>query len=188
MHHRNTIGLIALCSSLVAMAGGEPGSCLEAVATLNDEIVLGVVGFSGEPSPERWLVLSRADDGNLREYAWSSGRVVDERAVDPLPGQDLPNIPIDFKRVHVDSGEAFVIASELAEKHRVPFESVHFHLRCRDAGKEPVWLLKLLGPVQDSRGVVYLSAITGEVLRTAWTVREIEDFASASPFFTRRDP
>lgn len=189
MRFVTTIGLIAFCSSFVAnQAGDRPGSCLAAIETLENDVVLGVVGFSGQPTPQRWLILSRSDGGGLTEIAWSGGKVVDERSIDRLPGQDLPDIPIDFDKVRVDSDEAFRIAWELAERNQVRFAAVHFHLRCRDRGNEPVWFLKLLGAAQDSRGVVYLSAITGDVLRAGWTVREIEEFASASPIFTRRDP
>ena len=186
MRFVTTIGLIALCSSFVAIASDESGGCLDAVADLEGKTVLGVVGFSGAPKPDQWLILTRKDSGELRELAWSMGGVVHERVINPLPGQDLPDIPINFESVQLDSGQAFVIASALAEKQGISFATAHFHLRCRDAGEEPVWLLKLLGKAQDSRGVVYLSAVTGEVLRSAWTVREIEEFAAVSPIFTRR--
>lgn len=191
MLFRTTIGLIALCSSAVALPKSEKEgrTCLDALEICGvGETTLGVIGFSGAPAPDRWLFLVKFTNGKLQEKAISDGAVVAERDIEPLPGQDLPEIPIDFATVAIDSDEAFDIVSELAEGRRVDFESAHFHLRCRESGNEPVWLLKLLGPRQDSRGVVYLSAVTGEILRSAWTIREIEDFASASPFFTRTAP
>lgn len=186
MLFRNTIALILLCSSAVARAVPSAETCLEALESgqVGDR-VLGIIGFSGAPAPDQWLFLVENDDGTLLEQAISSGKIVAERMIEPLPGQDLPDIVIDFSKVVIDSDNALSIASGLAMKNRVDFESAHFHLRCRDSGNEPVWLLKLLGPKQDSRGVVYLSAATGEVLRTAWTVRAIEEFASAFPAFTR---
>lgn len=191
MLFRTTIGLIALCSSAVALPQSEKGgqTCLDALEICGTgEAILGAIGFSGAPTPGRWLFLVKSTNGKLREKAISDGAVVAVRDIEPLPGQDLPDIPIDFAAVAIDSGEAFNIVAGLAEDRSVDFESAHFHLRCRESGNEPVWLLKLLGPRQDSRGVVYLSAATGEILRSAWTIREIEDFASATPFFTRTAP
>ena len=124
--------------------------------------------------------------GTLREFAISGGEVTAERGIEPLPGQDIPDVPIDFDKVAIDSDKALQIATQLAQENGVTSGAAHFHLRCRDAGNEPVWLVKLLGPVQDSRGLVYLSAQTGEILRTAWTVSAIEEFAFASPILMGR--
>jgi len=189
-----TIGLLALGSSALTRTEAAPGSCkiavaaiMESTALAEDTNVLGVIGFSGNPQPEQWLILTQSrSKGALREFAVAEGRVVAERMIEPLPGQDIPDIPIKFEEVRIDSDEALQIALGLANEQGVKFEAAHFHLRCRDTGSEPVWLLKLLGPVQDSRGLVYLSARTGEVLRTAWTVRAIDEFAFASPILSRR--
>lgn len=189
-----TIGLLVLGSSAHTRTEAAPDTCKAAVAVLTeasvlekDAEILGVIGFSGSPQPKQWLILTESvGRGALSELAVADGNVVAERLIEPLPGQDIPDIPVDFDEVKIDSDEALKIARGMADQEGVKFEGAHFHLRCRDAGKEPVWLMKLLGPVQDTRGLVYLSAKTGEVLRTAWTVRAIDEFAFASPILLRR--
>lgn len=139
-----------------------------------------MVGFYGQPRPSRWLVLTDAAvvGGPLRELAVSGENVSAERKVAALPGQDLPDIPLERSDLKVDSDEVFRIVGDLARERGVRFESMHFQLRCRELAREPVWMLNLIGSGQVSVGVVYLSAITGDVLRTAWVDMPVTKLAS----------
>jgi len=134
------------------------------------EQVLGMVGFFGEPEPVQWLILSNhpSKPGVLRESVFARGKVLAERKFTALPQQDLPHLPLVRPSLKVDSGGAFRIAEELALGKKRSFDSVHFQLRVRDHGSEPVWMLNLINTSQVSIGVVYLSATTGKILRESW--------------------
>lgn len=172
-------GVVALVVLLFPVArGGEKRGGLAALdaflasaACRPGETILGMVGFYGEPVPPQWLVLTSHPDeaGVLRESVVSGGKVRAERKFSPLPGQDLPDIPIERGALGIDSGEAFAIAEKVAREGKISFDSAHFQLRCRERGNEPVWMLSLLSPAQVSVGAIYVSAIDGEVLRVSWT-------------------
>lgn len=156
-------------------AGSEEGvAALDAFAKIArldpGEEVLGLVGFFGQPLPVQWLILTgnASHPSVLRESVFARERILAERKFSPLPGQDLPHLPIPRGRVKVDSREAFALVESLAKKRRQAFDSAHFQLRVRDEGHEPVWMLSLVNEAQVSVGVVYLSAASGEVLREKW--------------------
>lgn len=142
-----------------------------AVSSLDPrEKILGMVGFFGQPEPVQWLILTDnpAEAGVLRESVFARGKILAERKFTPLPGQDLPHLPLVRKTLKVDSGTAFRTAEEIALQQKRAFESVHFQLRVRDLESEPVWMLNLISPAQVSIGVVYISASSGRVLRESW--------------------
>jgi len=172
-------GIVALSCPLVAAPpeqaqGGSALAALDAflvAAPLETGAqVLGMVGFFGQPEPVQWLILTShpATPGVLRESIFARGRILAERKFSPLPGQDLPHLPISRAALNVDSAAAFRVAEELAHRQKRAFDSAHFQLRVRDLGAEPVWMLTLLNSAQVSVGVVYLSATTGAVLRETW--------------------
>ena len=132
--------------------------------------ILGMVGFFGQPEPVQWLILTDnpLEAGVLRESVFARGKILAERKFTPLPGQDLPHLPIVRKTLKVDSVTAFRTAEGLARQQKRAFESVHFQLRVRDLESEPVWMLNLISPAQVSIGVVYISASSGRVLRESW--------------------
>jgi len=177
---------ISAAAASAGEAGGEEGiAALErflTVAPLGEgEVILGLAGFHGKPSPEKWLILIGFEgrSGFLREVVFSRGRVESERSVSPLPGQDLPHLPIRRESVRIDSSEAFRIAGDRARSRHLDFAAAHFQLRVRDDGKEPVWMVSLLKTAQVQVGLVYLSASTGEVLRETW--RSATPATGASP-------
>ncbi len=179
------IGLLVLLLSLSASAGravaeteaSEGEEALEAldgfskVASLEaGERVLGMVGFYGQPLPVQWLVLTGNVERRapLRESVFARGGILAERTFAALPGQDLPHLPILRESLEIRSSEAFRIAEARASSRGVAFESVHFQLRVREEGSEPVWMLSLLDKAHVSVGLVYLSARHGGVLREKW--------------------
>lgn len=132
--------------------------------------LLGLAGFHADPRPASWLLLAKDPrDGSLREFVLADGRLGGERAVSPLPGQDLPYLPLRRDSLRIDSDKAIAIASRLAAVAAPSFASVHLHLRVRDEGREPVWLVAFHGEARVSLGQVYLSATSGAILRESWT-------------------
>lgn len=132
--------------------------------------VVGLVGFFGQSQPAQWLILQLdAKNPNLlHEYAVRAGRPEAYRRFWRDPAQDLPTIPIVLSRVAVDSNRAFVLADQNARMAGIGFDSIHYQLRCRDLRNEPIWVLNLINGTQRSVGVLYISAITGETLRSVW--------------------
>lgn len=175
------VGMVAL-SSVGSAAPPEKAVGESALASLDGFLgtaalkpgaqVLGMVGFFGQPEPVQWLILTSLPTSPevLRESVFARGRLLVERKFSPVPGQDLPHLPLDRSLLKVDSAAAFQLAETLAHRQKLAFDSAHFQLRVRDLGSEPVWMLHLLNRAQVSIGVVYLSATTGTVLRESWTL------------------
>ena len=134
------------------------------------EPLLGIAGFYGQPQPRQWLILTSIKDksGLLRESVASGGKVVSERQFRRLLGQELPHIPIARKSLKISSLEAFEVGKAEAKRRQVSFESVHFQLRCDDQPSEPIWILSFIDRAQISVGSVYLSAVSGNIIKTVW--------------------
>ncbi|MCB1062543.1 MAG: hypothetical protein KDN20_06450, partial [Verrucomicrobiae bacterium] len=132
--------------------------------------VVGVVGFNGQDQPRQWLLLQLdAKTPNLlHEYAMLDGRIAAHRQFWRDPKQDLPTIPINVPKITFDSAQAFRLADQAAKRVGMGFDSIHYNLRCRDLRNEPVWMLNLIDGAQNSVGVLYISAVTGETLRSVW--------------------
>lgn len=133
--------------------------------------VVGMVGFYGQDQPRQWRIL--ADDaherGMLKEYIVENGHVVAERRFQRDPKVDLPTIRIPSAKLSVDSRQAFLLAEGAARVEGVGFDTIHYQLRCRDLRSEPVWVLNLSDQQRKTVGVVYVSALNGELLRKVWT-------------------
>ncbi|MCB1230557.1 MAG: hypothetical protein KDN19_09840 [Verrucomicrobiae bacterium] len=138
----------------------------------SDELsrVVGLVGFHGQDQPARWLLLQI--DGKvpnlMHEFAIENGHIVAQRQFWKNPSQDLPTIPLKISAIGIDSTRAFRLADQSAKKAGIGFDAVHYQLRCRDLRNEPIWVLNLVNDAQRSVGVLYISAVSGETLRSVW--------------------
>ena len=168
---------LASLSPLHAQQSNKLPSALTTLRSLNRERgdtvssrVVGVVGFNGQDQPAQWLVLqSDVEVPNLlHEYAIQNGRIVAQRRFTRDPNQDLPTIPISAAKITIDSPQAFALANRAAAKAGVGFDAMNYQLRCRDLRNEPVWVLSLMDDARRIVGIVYLSAVNGETLRTVW--------------------
>lgn len=160
----------------------EPGS--EGIAALRHfltlaplaegEAVLGLVGFHGRPTPERWLILTGlpgegpGEGKALRESVYHQGRVAGGRSISPRSGEDWPTLAIDLGLLRITSERAYEIALARAAEQGGRFETVHYQLRVRGSDREPVWVLNLIGRSQLRTGTLYLSARDGRILRESW--------------------
>ena len=131
---------------------------------------VGLVGFFGQDQPSQWLVLvsDARVPSTYREYVVRQGRTVNMRTFQRQSGQDMPSIPLPLNRLKIDSQQAFRICEATAIKAGIGFDSLHYQLRCRDLRNEPVWVVNLLDRSRATTGVIYLSAVDGNVLRTVW--------------------
>lgn len=176
--------LISFCGLSIADESNGAISSLKRFAASEHlekgEAILGLVGFYGDPAPPQWLILTTVEEkpGILREAVFARGNVVAQRKFKVLPGQDLPHIPVQIEALRIDSAKAFIVAERAAVEKKAAFDSVHYQLRCREAGQEPVWMLSLINSSQVAVGVVYISAVSGEVIRESWPLLQKEKFAS----------
>lgn len=133
-------------------------------------VVVGMTGFYGQDQPQQWLILTkdRTSDEMMEEWVIADGKIQGKREIRRLPMQDLPTLSIDRSRLKVDSDEAFVIAERLADRALMGYDSVHYQLRTRDLGNEPVWVVNMLDPAGRSVGIHYISAESGNILRSIW--------------------
>jgi hypothetical protein len=148
----------------------ELDAILKGVFLERGEAILGLAGYDGAPLPERWLVLvgKPGPGGALREVSVAGGKAGVGRGIESSAGEDLPHLPIDPASLKVSAAEAHTIAAASRAGSGVRWATVHYHLRVRDEGAEPVWLLTFVNRAQVKVGLVYLSARTGEVLRESW--------------------
>tara|TARA_R110000850_G_scaffold248959_2_gene373867 strand:+ start:7027 stop:7659 length:633 start_codon:yes stop_codon:yes gene_type:complete len=184
------IGLLAIGTSAFRLWAVDPAdsgalAALDSFAQLSgqteNEPVLGMVGFFGQPQPPQWLILTDVinQSGVMRESVVAGGTIVAERKFQRLPNQDMPDIPIDLASLKVDSGAVFKIVEKLAASRKVSFDSVHFQLRSRDLKNEAVWMLNLNNVGQVSVGILYVSAVSGELLRANWSNDPVDKYSSA---------
>lgn len=134
------------------------------------EKVMGIAGFYGEPQPLKWLMIS-ADPATpeiLHESVFTGGKVVAEREFSKLVDQDLPDIPLDRKAILIDSDKAFQIVEKVARSEERKFQSAHFQLRNRNENSEPIWMISLINKAQVPLGTLYVSAISGKIVRRSW--------------------
>lgn len=174
---RTLFGLvIALLASfaglLLSVADEEKGALdplLLGLALEQGEVLLGVAGYDGEPLPDRWLALVGIPGSpTYRELTLRGGEVVSSRGIQAGAGEDLPHLAVDRAIVKIPASEAHQLASRRAGEVGMRWSTVHFHLRIRDEGAEPVWLLTFVNRAQVRVGQVYLSARTGDILRESW--------------------
>ena len=177
---RNFLLAIICLAVVVGSANGTPEKYQSGIPALDvflkaknvshDQIVVGITGFYGQTQPRQWLILTKEKNSpdQMHEFVITDGVVEGRRRMRKLPNQDIPTIPIERNRLKIDSDRVFDVAESLANIQKVGYDSVHYQLRCRDANNEPVWVVNLLDPIGRSIGVHYVSAESGELLRSVW--------------------
>lgn len=127
----------------------------------------------GTPQPSDWEILAFDDRAPRLLYRfWAGGGRASDGGVDeqryPL---DIPMGYFSPNQIGVDSVAAFTIAEGEARKAKMAFDSCDYLLRVREFSTEPIWRLELLDASRRLVGKIYLSANSGEVLRTMWVYR-----------------
>jgi len=161
-------GGVAFCGESDALEGSQVlREFLREVSLASDERVVGMTGFHAAPHPAEWLILvgTASEEKSYREFVFDGVRILGQRSLTALPGQDFPVLAIQPDRVHIASDKAYGIAAALVAEEGAKVNGAHLQLRVREEDTEPVWMLRLLGPGRSEAGLVYLSAETGEVLR-----------------------
>lgn len=128
----------------------------------------------GIPQPSDWQVLAYDERAPRLLYRfWAGGGRAGDGGLDELRYPD--DVPIGYFNVNqigVDSVAAFTIAEGEARRAQMAFDSCDYLLRVREYSSEPVWRLELMDSARRLAGKLYISASTGEVLRTVWVYRD----------------
>jgi len=131
-------------------------------------------GYKGQSQPEEWELITH-DPSNeylLREFWIGDTRATNEGInYDYYPKSQPPGF-INLQKFKIDSPEAFKILDREALKAKIGFDSIDYHLRCREFSDEPIWTLTAKNEDGYQVARVDLSAETGRVYRTVWSYRE----------------
>lgn len=119
-------------------------------------------GMKGQDQPSAWEISTQAADGE-RVYVLERGKIVADTVYSAGGG-----VPIDMRRLRVDSGEAFVIANRVATESKVSFDSLDYELSASAVGNAPLWVIHLRDSNDKDVGELDVSGETGEVLRQSY--------------------
>ncbi len=130
--------------------------------------------FGGTPQPRAWKFLAHDARAPRMLYQFQASEM---GAFDGGTDQERypDRVPAGFFRmtdVQVDSKAAFAIAESEARRAKVAFDSVDYVLRARDFNTGAYWRLDLMNRAQRTVGKLYISADSGQVLRSVWVFRD----------------
>src|SRR5437016_8545524 len=127
--------------------------------------VVSVTGAKGDPQPETWRVLiaDRGGSGSVREIQVRNGQVASERPSSVVGSSE--GATINTARLNLDSSGAFQVASHIAEKSGIRFDTASYTLRTNEHG-DPVWIVTLHAVNGQPVGTIHIGANRGNVTRT----------------------
>ena len=140
-------------------------------------------GEKGQDQPLAWEISTNAADGE-RVYVVQRGRVVGDTIFSAGGG-----VPIDMRRLRVDSAEEFNIANRVATESKVGFDALDYELSADGLGNAPIWLIYVRDAEGKDLGEIEISGEDGEVLRRSWFPPRLVDrepVESAAPILGRR--
>jgi hypothetical protein len=125
--------------------------------------VITVSGAKGDPQPETWRILVQAPGGGVQEVVVKNGRVTSERPSSMVGSAE--GATIKTSRLNLDSSGAFQVASHIAEKSGLRFDSASYTLH-NDQHGDPVWIVTLHAVNGQPVGTIHIGANRGNVTRT----------------------
>ncbi|MEM9282010.1 MAG: hypothetical protein AAGA96_09300 [Verrucomicrobiota bacterium] len=132
--------------------------------------VVRVLGWNGQDQPDKWNILVRdpASPGTFHEFTIENRRMLARRIYQNDRAGSLPTETISLGGVVLDSSDAFLVADREGKRARVGFDTIHYELRSKVGGGEPIWYLELRD--QDYRvvGRLEVRAKDGKVMRRQW--------------------
>jgi hypothetical protein len=126
--------------------------------------VISITGTHGSPQPQTWRIL--VDDrsrGGIHEIQVRNGRVVSDHPSSVVGSSE--GATINTTRLNLDSSGAFQVASHIADKSGMRFDSASYTLRTDQHG-DPVWIVTLHGVGGQPVGTIHIGANRGNVTRT----------------------
>ena len=124
--------------------------------------VVSVTGTKGSPQPKTWKIVIAAG-GGFREVQVRNGQVASDRP-SPVVGS-AEGATINTTRLNLDSSGAFQVASHIADKSGLRFDSASYTLRTDQHG-DPMWIVTLHEVNGQPVGTIHIGANRGNVTRT----------------------
>lgn len=124
--------------------------------------VVSVTGMNGSPQPKIWRIVI-ADRGGFREVQVRNGEIASDRPSSVVGSAE--GATIDTARLNLDSSGAFQVASHIADKSGMRFDSADYTLRTDQRG-DPVWIVTLHEVNGQPVGAIHIGANRGNVTRT----------------------
>ena len=125
--------------------------------------VIEISGQSGRPQPVDWQItlVDPTARGGVRELDIVSGLISSERT--PVRQSQARLVPIDLKKLNLDSDGAFRAADQEASRNQVGFDSVNYQL-VTDATDQPMWVLEIFDYEQRPVGTMRIAAANGALV------------------------
>jgi hypothetical protein len=148
--------------------------------------VVSVTGAKGDPQPETWRILID-DPRGVREIQVCNGRVVSDRPGSAVGSAEAATI--NTARLNLDSSGAFQVASHIAEKSGLRFDTASYTLRTDHHG-DPTWIVTLQLANGQPVGTIYIGANRGNVTRTEglFAGATMQDVATEDRVYRQRHP
>lgn len=170
--------LIAPCANAQRIKDKDRISAFTALQQVSDRFgdnvtasIVELRGSQGQSQPVDWdmIVYDRTSPYLVSEYSMSGkAKPIDKGPYRDLYPSYVPDGFIKREKLQIDSTAAFRILNTEASRAGVGFDSVNYHLRCREFSEEPLWRLSALDIDGYRVGHLDISGATGEVLRTVW--------------------
>jgi len=161
--------LVALLISIAPALGEEQFTAYDALRVLGvhsnrDAVnhVVSVTGTHGSPQPKTWKIVI-ADRGGFREVQVRNGQVASDRPSAVVGSAE--GATINTTRLNLDSSGAFQVASHIADKSGMRFDSASYTLRTDPHG-DPTWIVTLHEVNGQPVGSIHIGANRGNVTRT----------------------
>ena len=125
-------------------------------------------GARGQAQPTEWelIVYDPSSDYLLREFWIGDSRATDEGVNYDYYPKNQPAGFINPAKLKYGSVHAFKVLDREAARAKLGFDSIDYHLRCREFSDEPIWTLKAKDIDGHQVARLDLSGFTGQVLRT----------------------
>lgn len=143
--------------------------------------VVSVTGSHGSPQPKVWKIII-ADRGGFREVQVRNGQVASDRPTSVVGSAE--GATINTSRLNLDSSGAFQVASHIADKSGMRFDSASYTLRTDPHG-DPMWIVTLHEVNGQPVGTVHIGANRGNVTRTEgmFAGTTMQDVATEQPVY-----
>ncbi|MEC5126056.1 hypothetical protein VSU19_04810 [Verrucomicrobiales bacterium BCK34] len=129
----------------------------------------------GIPQPSAWQILAYDERAPRLLYSFAADSSGNARDLGPDEIRYPKDVPVGYfspNQIRLDSVAAFTVAEGEARKARMAFDSCDYLLRSREFTQDPMWRLQLLDAAGRVVGKIYISATSGQVLRTVWVYHD----------------
>lgn len=173
---------------LFALSEAPAGTAWQALDSLKVErgaesvrSVTQIRGHRGQDQPKAWEVVTRIPDGE-RVFVLEGGKIVADTMFSSGGG-----VPVDMRRLRVDSGEVFMVVNRKATEAKIGFDAVDYELRAAAHGNAPLWIVHLRDVSGSDVGRLEISGEDARLLKHKWFApriakrQPIESSASEKP-------